>query len=284
MVSIRMSFGNRLLAAMRKYPTGRWTASIQAIVEDELATFKAPVVREKISVVPDTSAIPLDNPSKWLEIPDIICCFVDMLGSTKLSVTAHPSTTAKFYRLFTSTAIRMFHELDAPYIDVKGDGVFALFDHKHSHRALAATVSFKTFVEQEFVPLAKKHELAVEGHYGIDKKSVLVRRMGKRRVDGRTDRQNEVWAGKPVNMAAKLAGLTQGGEILVSDRFHAGLTDDAALLTCGCPHGFRAELWSAVDLDANPLFDFGTAYRLKTGWCSTHGQQFCAHLLEIDEA
>ena len=58
-------------------------------------------------------------------------------------------------------------------------------------------MSFKTFVE-EFLPLAKKHELRVDGHYGIDKKSVLVRTMGKRRVEGRTDRQNKIWAGKPV--------------------------------------------------------------------------------------
>jgi class 3 adenylate cyclase len=277
-----MSFSQRLIAAMRKCPEGRWTPAIDTIVKNELATFKAPVIREKIGTIPDTVAIPLDNPSKWYEIPDVICCFVDMSGSTKLSVSAHPSTTAKFYRLFTSTAINMFHELDAPYIDVKGDGVFAMYDSKHSNRALAATVSFKTFVEQEFVPLAKKHELAVDGHYGIDKKSVLVRRMGKRRIEGRTDRQNEVWAGKPVNMAAKLAGLTGGGEILVSDRFHSGLTDDAALETCGCPNGERKSLWDEVDLSGNPLFDFNRAYRLKTGWCRTHGQQFCAHLLEVE--
>lgn len=275
-------FSQRLLASIRKYPEGRWTSTLDSIVRDEINIFKSAIVREKRNTIPATTEIPLENSSKWLEIPDVICCFVDMKGSTKLSVSANPANTAKFYRLFTSTAIRMFHELESPYIDVKGDGVFALYDSSHSHRALAATVSFKTFVDEVFVPEAKRQNLDLEGHYGIDKRSVLVRRMGYKRVADRTDRQNEVWAGKPVNMASKLASSSQGKEILVSDRFHAGLTDEAALYTCGCPNGEQASLWSEIDVSENSLFDFKRAYRLKTNWCVKHGQQFCSHLLTAD--
>ena len=37
-----------------------------------------------------------------------------MEGSTKLSATTHPNTTAKCYRYFTQTAVKIFHEMDSP--------------------------------------------------------------------------------------------------------------------------------------------------------------------------
>ena len=102
--------------------------------------------------IPDTNEIPINNPNHWLRIPDVICVFVDMLGSTKLSASKHEKGTARVYQLFTNTAVRLFHELDAPYIDVKGDGVFALFNSNQIYRSLVAAVSFKTFAELEFIP------------------------------------------------------------------------------------------------------------------------------------
>ena len=50
--------------------------------------------------------IPLGgNGLNWIKIPDLICCFVDMEGSTKLSAELHERGTAKAYRYFTNTAI-----------------------------------------------------------------------------------------------------------------------------------------------------------------------------------
>jgi len=51
--------------------------------------------------IPDTTAIPLDRPLFWFRIPDVICVFVDMLGSTLLSAKNHDNSTAGAYRLFT---------------------------------------------------------------------------------------------------------------------------------------------------------------------------------------
>mgnify|MGYP004288410317 CR=1 FL=1 len=54
-------------------------------------------------------------------------------------------------------------------IDVKGDGVFALFNAGQPHTALAAVVSFKTFVKEYFSPKVKElTELEIGGHFGID--------------------------------------------------------------------------------------------------------------------
>lgn len=56
-------------------------------------------------------------------------------------------------------------------------------------------------------------------HLEIDRKNCIVRKVGFKKYDDRTDRQNEVWAGKPVNMAAKLASKSNHSELLVSYRY-----------------------------------------------------------------
>lgn len=236
--------------------------------------------------IPETTAIPLDNPLYWFRIPDVICVFVDMIGSTKLSAKHHENSTAGVYRLFTETAIQIFHHFEAPYIDVKGDGAFALFNQDQAYRALVSAVSFKTFADAEFAPrIQQTTGLDIGAHIGIDQKTVLVRRFGLRRVDGRTDRQNEVWAGKPVNMAAKLASLTQGGELLVSDRYYERLTDRHATHSCDCGSGGQQALWEEEDMTPEKLrlgFDFDRAYRLKSKWCETHGAEYARELLACD--
>ena len=68
-----------------------------------------------------------------------------MLGSTQFSASTHENATAGAYQLFTGTAVAIFDSFEASYIDVKGDGVFALFNGDQPYRALAAAVTFKTF-------------------------------------------------------------------------------------------------------------------------------------------
>ena len=266
--------------------TGMRPEPIQSIIDQETTYFKSPVAITERGTIPDTGLIPLVNPTAWMKIPDVIACFVDMEGSTKLSASTHPNTTAKCYRYFTQTAVKIFHEMESPYIDVRGDGVFALFDSNRSHTALASVVSFKTFVAKEFTPRVKEATggEVINGHYGIDCRTVLVRKMGLKIVDGRTDRQNEVWAGKPVNMAAKLASRSEDNKIWVSDRFHKKLTGDRALNSCGCggEGGQRAGLWTKVDVSDDDRFDFANAFVLGSNWCETHGKEYLRDIVRYD--
>ena len=135
---------------------GRLPLTIEQIIETELEYFNQSVSITHQNQIPDTPQIPIQNPTTWLKIPDVICCFVDMEGSTKLSAGLHEKTTAKAYRLFTETASRIFHKFGAAYIDIKGDGVFSLFNKNQPYTALAATVSFKTFVYEHFTPKIRK--------------------------------------------------------------------------------------------------------------------------------
>jgi len=257
------------------------------VIAEQIAIYSRKRSITKRNGIPDTSEIPLDNQSHWLKVPGVICVFADMLGSTKLSADSQDHDTAGAYQLYTGTAVRIFHEFDAPYIDVRGDGAFALFDAGQHHRALAAAVTFKTFASLEFRDRIKALSgVGVGSHLGIDQKVVLVRKIGLRRSEDRTDRQNEVWAGKPVNMAAKLASMTQDDELLVSDRFHSNFSSRLALKSCGCTGGTftgeRKDLWTERDLGEDERFDFGKAFSLKSRWCERHGNEYCDALLGLD--
>lgn len=266
------------------------------ITNTQMPSFLKDVAQEQIDIynlgrsitvyneIPDTTQIPITNPSVWLRIPDVICVFIDMIGSTKLSAVKQEKGTAGAYQLFTGTAVRMFHEMDAPYIDVRGDGVFALFNSNQVYRAFISAVTFKTFADLEFMPRLKELTTAEIGcHIGIDQKTVLVRKIGLKRKNGRSDRQNEVWAGKPVNMASKLSSLGKHNQLYVSDRYYSKLNDDKARFSCGCPSGENILLWKEVDVTINKMFDFDKAYCLESNWCATHGVEYFNELLKNDE-
>lgn len=254
------------------------------IIDDQIDIYRKGRSVQLRKKIPDTTEIPIENPKHWLKIPNVICVFVDMMGSTKLSASNYDKSTAGAYQLFTRTAVKLFSEFEAPYIDVRGDGVLALFDEDQPYRATAATITFKTFSEFVFTPIIQsKTDLEIKSHYGIDQSTVLVRKIGFKRHRGRSDRQNEVWAGKPVNMAAKLAGISNGSEILVSERFFENINDDLVLKSCGCPNGDKVSLWSENDLSTDARFNFDTAYSNSSYWCKTHGEEFCEKILTLDE-
>jgi class 3 adenylate cyclase len=258
--------------------------SVKTIIDDARDLYRESASITQRNSVPDTNSIPIENPRNWLKIPDVICIFVDMRGSTQLSAYSHDNSTARAYQLFTGTAVKLFSDFEAPYIDVRGDGALALFDQNQAHRALAAAVTFRTFATEEFVPLVHgKTGLDVGCHVGIDMRTVLVRKIGFKRYRGRTDRQNEVWAGRPVNMAAKLSSESGDKELLVSDRYYKKLTSRYALKSCGCPGNKVVDLWSEKDVSEDDRFDFETAYSLGSVWCKTHGKEFCTKLMAEDE-
>lgn len=259
----------------------------KAVCDDQLELFRQGPTVQVVNAIPNTAVIPIMDPRHWLRIPDVICVFVDMANSTRLSAQTRDKPTAAAYQLFTGTAVRLFDAFDAPYIDVRGDGVFALFNSDQVYRALAAAVTFKTFAFEVFVPEMKKNgDEGIGAHVGIDQKTVLVRKLGLKRIDDRTDRQNEVWAGKPVNMASKLASLGEQNQMLVSDRYFGRLKDEHALLTCGCEQGTytgnRSPLWKEVQVTDKPYFDFEKAWALESRWCGVHGAEFCDALLALD--
>lgn len=131
----------------------------RAIIDDQLAIYNEGRTVQVVNEIPYTTEIPLLKPRHWLRVPDVICVFVDMRGSTQLSASVHDKSTAGAYQLFTATAVRLFDAFGSPYIDVKGDGAFALFNANQIHRALAAAVTFRTFANSVFKPTLKRQDV-----------------------------------------------------------------------------------------------------------------------------
>lgn len=256
---------------------------IHDIVGEEHKILKNAISVTNRKEIPNSSDIPIVNPSHWLEIPDVICIYVDMINSTKLSAESQNRTMAKVYRLFTNTIVRIFDYYESPYIDIKGDGVFALFNASTPYKALVAAVTVKTVVENFIEPKIKAMTGEDHGaHIGIDQKTVLVRKLGFKRYADRTDRQNEVWAGKVVNMAAKLASVSETHQLLVSDRYFKNIQNDLVLKSCSCGTGAQpVDLWEEV-LMPDEKFDFKKAYLLKSSWCNIHGLDFIKKILKLD--
>ncbi len=109
----------------------QFLTAAQSIIDEQVEIYNRRTTIEVRNKIPPTEQIPIessDKPWHWLKIRDVICVFVDMKGSTQLSATRQDKTMAGAYQLFTNTAIKIFHAFETPYIDIKGDGVFALFN------------------------------------------------------------------------------------------------------------------------------------------------------------
>lgn len=198
----------------------------------------------------------------------------------------HDKSTAELYQFFTNTMVRILHQFGASYIDVKGDGVFGLFDSDLPHTALAGAVTCKTFATDIFAKKAQsRRQVELECHIGIDQKTVLVKRIGiEPRGGDDSHLRNEVWAGKPVNMSAKLAARAAGGQLLASDRFYSKLDDERATHSCGCgTTEDSVELWSPIDVSDDKRFDFEWAYLLTSKWCAVHGREYCQGLIASEK-
>lgn len=157
-----------------------------------------------------------------------VCLFIDLNNSSKMSFKKNPETMAKIYDYFTQNIVDVFNNEDfcADYIDVKGDGAFAIFEGDFaSYKAFYAAITFKELFD---LKISSKFE-DDEGNklsckIGIHKDKILVKKIGKR------GDHNEVWAGRLVNNAAKLSGKykeveTVSSPIILSEEVYLDFKD-----------------------------------------------------------
>jgi len=264
-----------------------WTY-MQRLKDDVKKTFDETPTYQEVNEIPsDLNRIPLEKPH-WLRIKSIVAVYGDMVGSTKLSVRSgrRATTTASIYELFTGTWVRILNEFGAKYIDIQGDGALGLFDGRGArYHALCAAVTFKTFSKKWIEGWVKKKTgdtAEIGASFGMDEYPVMVKRIGMR---GR-ERQKEVWAGKPINIAVKLAALAKSNQLLVSDRLYKAFNSDLIYLSCGCKNGKytgeKVPLWEPLSLE-DKEFGFDTAYVLTANWCSIHGDEYCKAILALAE-
>lgn len=230
--------------------------------------------------VPDWDSIPLEG-KKWLQVDALTCVYIDMVGSTKLQIVKLPKVAAKVYQLFVDNMVKILQDYECEFIDIKGDGGFGIFTGENSSiKALCAAVTFKTLCFDLLANIIK--DFKISAHIGIDQKHSLFKKIGLR-----GDWQNVVWAGKPVNMAAKLATLAGAQQIAISARVFEKINlpkfRKYAYLSCGCSGDTTVEpkpLWTEVDVSGKGYFDFDKAYTCESNWCKKHGNEYCQKLMK----
>lgn len=136
-----------------------------------------------------------------------VCLFIDLDKSSKMSFKKHPATMAKIYDYFTQTLIDVLSEesIHAEYVDIKGDGAFGIFEGDDAaFRALSAALTFGTFFRKHIRPKFQTLTDIINFKATIHVDKILVKRIGTRGARN----NNEVWAGRLVNKAAKLGLVT----------------------------------------------------------------------------
>ena len=242
--------------------------------------------------VPDSGPT---NGGIWYQIREVSAVFADLKQSTKLSAENRPKAAARAYTYFIRAMAVILDRFDAKYVDIQGDGVFGLFSGKDSRfLAAACAITMRTKVEREVAVRFEKEtstDWKLTAGVGIDNGTLLVRRLGLRGT-----KQNEVWAGKPVNMASKLSSLAGPNQVIVSDRVFkqyegaSKLRRRSLLWTCGCdgciegsgldaPAGETTYLWEEETVSEDVGLDFENFHRLKSKWCETHGSEFCEAII-----
>ena len=242
--------------------------------------------------VPETGPT---NSGLWFQVPQVTAVFADLRNSTGLNVTNSPRDAAFAYTYFIRAMTVALERFSAQYIDIQGDGIFGLFSGAGSRfNAAACAVTMQTLVQREVAAQFRKDSSSnwkLTAGIGVDHGTLLVRRLGLRGT-----KMNEVWAGKPVSVAAKLSSVAGRNQVVVSERTFkqyrssAPLRQRALLYSCGCNGqnrgpgldadlGQTPSLWQQVKTPGRLGLDFGHMYRRKSCWCVVHGAQFCEALI-----
>ncbi len=241
--------------------------------------------------VPDTGPT---NKGLWYQIPNVTAVFADLKRSTELSAENTPRPSAFAYTYFIRAMVVVLDRFSAGYVDIQGDAIFGLFSEGTEHLAAASAITMRTLVEREVAARFDDDtstDWELTAGIGIDRGTLLVRRLGLRGT-----KQNEVWAGKPVNMAAKLSSEADSNQVVVSDRVFSEyeraskLRRRVLIWSCGCDgetegagldadEGETSSLWTEDQVSEDLGLDFETIHRLDSQWCKTHGSEFCEALV-----
>lgn len=227
--------------------------------------------------------LPIDAKT-WHHLDDLVAVFFDLKSSTNLEAGRRPASTASIYDAGVGGVVKILEAFDADFVDIQGDGGFGLFwgDTRYE-RAMCAGISIRTFSADFTQKLRRKWPDAPSTGFkiGVASGPILVKRVGLPR---HLDLQEPVWAGRPVNYAAKAAQQTDPEHLLVTGSVWDKIkNNDFLAFSCGCADGQPGSvspslLWEDRTVDKIPDAErYGQA--LESGWCSKHGDEFCNAIL-----
>jgi len=239
----------------------------------------------------------LEKPT-WLGGDEkFVCVFIDLDNSTEISQMKQRSTVAKIYDYFTQNVynILTIPDIAANYIDIKGDGLFGIYEGEKSvFKGFIAAVTFKTFFEKHIKNKFRDNNITLRCKIAINQDKILVKKIG-----GRSD-YNEVWAGELVNNVFKIAALNKKiyeqddklrenlkeDLIIVSEGIYKKLEEkrDYAILSCGHSNGKwtgeKLNLWNKFADQSNESQYSDPVYYLSAIWCDECGDKYLNEILK----
>lgn len=224
----------------------------------------------------DVSKLPIEKP-EWHAIDDLVCVYFDLKASTELAMGRTPASTASIYDAGVGGVTKILREFDSDFVDVQGDGGFGLFwGELRFERAITAAITIRTFSMKFTEQLEKKWKDAPTTGFkvGISSGPIMAKRVGLPR---QLEFQEPVWAGNPVNYAAKAAQQASPETMFVTGSvFDKLFQNDFLMFSCDCSE--PSFLWNAVELENIPDDErFGMS--LTQCWCAIHRQEFCNSVL-----
>ncbi|MGZ0212783.1 MAG: hypothetical protein ACKVI4_09905 [Actinomycetales bacterium] len=215
---------------------------------------------------------------EWRRLSDVVAVMVDLKSSTNLAKGKKAPSVASIYDAGVGGVVVIFETFDADFVDIQGDGGFALFwGDRRYERAMTAAITTRSFSDDFAAQLKNKWDKSPETGFKVAIASgpVLVKLVGLPR---HLDLQEPVWAGRPVNYAAKAAQQTDPGALLVTASVWDAIeNNDYIAFSCGC-NSAPALLWSDYEMEKIPDDEmYGKS--LGTKWCAKHGEDFCNAIL-----
>ncbi len=243
---------------------------------------KTSVTIEKATTFPTPGVLKLEVPT-WKRIEDTVVVTTDLKGSTRISYSKQDRVAARMYQASSGHCARIFQRFNAQFVDIQGDGLFAIFHGENTvGRAMAAAFTLKSFSSTALAPLIDEHlggDLP-EGYetglkVGADTGILLAKRIGVR-----GEHNEPVWAGKPVNYATKCAQAADRHEIIITDRLWKLVKDNGYVhYSCGHARGEDSPpntLWMQKEVDTLGDDSSCKSFPFASSWCEHHGDEFCA--------
>lgn len=114
-------------------------------------------LRTPVTIEEVEEFLPLDTlyveKRTWKKIEEVVVVSADLKGSTKLNFRKYAQTSAELYEAVTGNMVRIVDAFQPEFVDVQGDGLFALYHGDGRYRrALCAAITLKSFSEHKLVP------------------------------------------------------------------------------------------------------------------------------------
>lgn len=218
---------------------------------------------------------------KWTRMNDVTVLVADLRNSTQLGTGSTGASTASIYESGTGGIVSIFDKFDANFIQIQGDGAFAIFwGDRRYERAVCAGITVKTNSLDLAAQIENKWPAKPSTGFkvGVASGRVLVKRVGTPRNPAQ---QEPVWAGKPVNFATKAAQCAERHQMVVTGSVWDRIaSNDYLTFSCTCSDPSDS-IWEDFTIERLAEDEPERSGRLLTSaWCATHGEQYCNAVLE----